>query len=232
LKAGNESMAKILVVEDNKDIADLVSQALGFENHAVEAVVDGQEGLERLQVYDYDMAILDWDLPGKSGVSVCKEYRTGGGAIPILMLTGKGKVSEKEEGLDAGADDYLTKPFNMRELTARVRSLLRRSGGRATANVLSVGDVSLDPQKYQVTRAGAAIKLVPKEFALLEFLMRNPNRVYSAEALFSHVWKADDEASPDIVRTHIKNLRKKLGGGAADSIIETVHGVGYRVSST
>lgn len=224
-------MAKILVVEDNKDIADLVSQALSFENHAVEAVGDGAEGLQRLQVYDYDMAILDWDLPGKDGVSICKEYRAGGGGIPVLMLTGKGKVSEKEEGLDSGADDYLTKPFNMRELAARVRSLLRRSGSRATDNVLSVGEISLDPQKYQVTKGGEEIKLVPKEFALLEFLMRNPNRVYSADALFSHCWKADDEASPDIVRTHIKNLRKKIGGGAAGSIIETVHGVGYRISS-
>lgn len=223
-------MAKILVVEDDAQLAEVVSQTLSFENHTVECASDGKEGLHLMQVYDYDLVILDWNLPEMQGIEVCTKYRAAGGEALILMLTGNAQVSEKEAGLDAGADDYLTKPFNTKELHARIRALLRRAGTKLASNVLKVRDITLDPTTYRVTRGEAEIRLVPKEFALLEFLMRHPNRVYSPEALLSHVWRAEEETSSDIIRTHIKNLRKKLDVSDGPSMIETVHGVGYKIS--
>ncbi len=223
-------MAKILIVEDDNELAKTVSDYLRFEHHTVEHAPTGTEGIERLRFYQYDVVILDLNLPGMGGMDVCREYRSIGGNSPILMLTGNDKISSKEEGLDSGADDYLTKPFHMKELSARVRALLRRAGSRLASNVLAIGNVVLDPSGFSVTRNGEEVRLVPKEFALLEFLMRHPNVVFSPEALISRVWTAGEESSPDIIRTHIKNLRKKLDIPDENSIIHTVHGVGYKVS--
>jgi DNA-binding response OmpR family regulator len=224
-------VAKILIVEDDLELGKVVNQALAFENHTTELVSEGIEALQRMQVYEYDMVILDWNLPGMEGLEICKRYRASGGQALVLMLTGKGSISDKETGLDAGADDYLTKPFNTRELTARVRALLRRSGDKLSDNLLKIKNITLDPLTYSVKRDGEDIKLVPKEFALLEFLMRHPNRVYSPEALLNHVWTAEQDTSPDIIRTHIKNLRKKLDARESPSLIETVHGVGYKIAT-
>jgi len=225
-------MAKILVVEDDPDVNRMICNALTFEHHTVESVDEGAAALSRLKAYEYDVVIIDWHLPQMSGIDVCKEYRTDGGAALMLMLTGKTRMSEREEGLDAGCDDYLTKPFDVRELAARVRALLRRASARVTANTLEIGTLKLEPKNYRVTRADKEVKLVPKEFAILEFLMRHPNVVFSCEALMSRVWTADEETSPEIIRTHIKNLRKKLDAPGQPELIGTVHGVGYKLVQT
>jgi DNA-binding response OmpR family regulator len=222
-------MAKILLVEDDASVREVIHQALKQERHVVELAPDGEEGLTRLQCNEYDAIVLDWQLPKMAGLDVLKRFRDGGGKTPVLMLTGKSQASDKVSGLDAGADDYLTKPFNISEFSARIRALLRRNASDLASNNLQVGDITLDKSSYTASRAGKSIRLLPKEFALLEFMMRHPDTVFSAEALLSRVWTIEEEASSDIIRTHIKNLRKKLDTGDGDSPIQTVHGVGYKL---
>lgn len=222
-------MAKILIIEDSPEVSKMLRDILLFEHHQVETVDRGDEGLSRLRAYSYDLAVLDWELPGMNGIDVCKEFRSSGGTTPILMLTANKKISEKSAGLDAGADDYLTKPFHQQELSSRVRALLRRSGSQVTSNVLKIGNVVLDPGSYRVNRNEDEIRLVPKEFAILEFLMRHRGIVFSIEAIHSRIWTSEEESSPEIVRTHIKNLRKKVDVEGQPSVIHTVHGVGYKV---
>ncbi|HEY9776466.1 MAG TPA: response regulator transcription factor [Planktothrix sp.] len=221
-------MAKILLVEDEPDFSILIGEFLKSEHHIVEAVASGEEALDRLRFYKYDVVILDWMLPQISGIEVCQKYRSTGGTCPILLLTAKKHVDEKEQGLDAGADDYLTKPFEMKELYARIRALLRRPQA-FSGSVLQVGALVLEPNSFKVTRGGDEIALLPKEFALLEFLMRHPNQVFSAEALLDRVWASDSEASPETIRTYIKRLRKKIDLDGQPSILSTVHGVGYKL---
>ena len=223
-------MAKLLLVEDDQDLSGRVTEWLNFEQHAVEAVFDGLEASERLKFYQYELVILDWDLPKKPGIDVCKEYRAGGGLTPILMLTGKGTVNDKELGLDAGADDYLTKPFHLKELSARIRALLRRPA-TFTGTTLKIGTLEIDPSSHQLTVDGKEVNLLPKEYAILEFLMRHPNEVFSPDALLNRVWNSESDASTDTVYTYIKTLRKKVSPEAPSSIIKTVHGVGYKLES-
>ncbi|HEY9713198.1 MAG TPA: response regulator transcription factor [Chroococcales cyanobacterium] len=223
-------MAKILLVEDEPDFSILISEWLKNEHHVVELVENGDDAVDRLKFYKFDLVILDWMLPGKSGIEVCKSYRASGGTSPILLLTAKRHVDEKEQGLDAGADDYLTKPFEMKELSARIRALLRRPTG-FSGSILQVGSLSLEPTTFKVTRSGEEISLLPKEFALLEFMMRHPNQVFSAEALLDRVWSSDSEASPETIRTYIKRLRKKIDLEGHPSILSTVHGVGYKLDA-
>ena len=225
-------MAKILVVEDDQDVCRVVCNSLSYDHHTVEAVHDGNSALERLGAYNYDLIVLDWQLPGISGVEVLKQFRASGGDTCILMLTGRAGIADKESGLDAGADDYLTKPFLTRELLARVRALLRRGAGRLKDNDLRFGNVELNPLSFRVVRDGQEVRLSAKEFALLEFLMRHPRMVFSPEALIARVWTADEDTSAEIVRSHIKNLRKKLDFAGRPSILHTVHGVGYKVDES
>jgi DNA-binding response OmpR family regulator len=221
-------MAKVLIIEDDIDLAGMVTDWLKFEHYTVEHVYNGAEGLSRLQASAYDIVIVDWDLPGMSGVEICREFRTHGGTTPMIMLTGKDKISDKEESLDSGIDDYLTKPFNMKELSARIRAILRRPSGLVD-NVLKVRDIEMEPTKYWVKKGGVEIQLLPKEFSVLEFFLRHPNQVFSADALIQRVWVSDTEATGDAIRTCLKRLRKKLDDNDdADPIIQTVHGVGYR----
>jgi len=221
-------MAKILLVEDEPDFSILIGEWLRSQHHIVEIVDNGEDALDRLKFYKYDVVVLDWMLPGISGLDVCGDYRSKGGTTPILLLTAKRHVDEKEQGLDAGADDYLTKPFEMKELGARIRALLRRppslSGG-----VVQVGNLTLEPGIYKVSRNGEDLTLLPKEFALLEFLMRHPNQVFSADALLDRVWSSDSDASPETIRTYIKRLRKKIDVEGQPSFLATVHGVGYKL---
>lgn len=223
-------MPKILLVDDDKDMAAIVAEWLKAENFTVEVTHDGREGLQFLKLGHYDLGIVDWDLPGISGIEICKEYRRAQGTIPILMLTGKGHVTNLEEGLGAGADDFLTKPFQMRELLARVKALSRRGSVRVD-NIIRVGDLELDPLKHRVTKGGINVHLVPKDFAMLEFLMRHPDEIFSSDALIQRVWNLDAEATNDAVRTSIKRLRKTLddSDNEEESIIETVRRVGYRL---
>jgi DNA-binding response OmpR family regulator len=223
-------MPKILMVEDDKDLAMIVHDWLKSEFYALDLAADGRTGYEYLRQGDYDLIILDWDLPGMPGVEICRKFRSGGGSAPILMLTGKGKVEEKEEGLDAGADDYLCKPFSMRELSARLRALLRRPVVTA-GSLLKVGILEMDPSKHTLTKNGEPVKLARKDFELLEFFMRHPGSFFSTEHLLERVWSFDSEATSDAVRTAVKRLRKILDDSDDEehSIIESARRVGYRL---
>jgi DNA-binding response OmpR family regulator len=223
-------VAKILLVEDDGDLAKTIADFLGREKHTVEIVHDGLDGAEMLKFNNFDVLVLDWDLPGISGVEILARYRAAGGKAPTIMLTGRQKMDEKEEGLDSGADDYLTKPFSLRELSARIRALLRRPT-ELVGNVLKVQDITLDPEKHRVTKGDVEIKLTPKDFALLEFFMRHPDELFAVETIVSRVWLQDEEASPDALRVAIRRLRKAFGetGESGDSVIENVARVGYRL---
>jgi DNA-binding response OmpR family regulator len=221
-------MAKVLVIEDDLSLSRMIKDWLTIEHHNIETVADGKQGLEKLQYYQYDLVIMDWQLPGMEGVQILKEFRSSGGITPVLMLTGKNTIVDKEAGLDSGADDYLTKPFHMKELSARIRALLRRPTVMV-GNILTAGKFSLDPTNHIVTRDGAELKLLPKEFALLEFLMRHPNQVFSADALLNRVWASESDATIDALTSCIKRLRKKIDADGETSSVRTVHGVGYKL---
>lgn len=221
-------MAKVLLVEDDLDLVSRITKWLTLERYSVESAATGQEALDLLRDVKYDFIILDWHLPELSGIEVCKYYRSSGGNTPILMLTGKSDIADKEAGLDAGADDYLTKPFHPRELTARLRALGRRPS-ECLDDQLRAGDLVLFLHKYRLLKNGEEIDLLPLEFSLLEFLMRHPGRVFGADALLERVWPVNSEASPEAVRTCVKTLRKKIDTDGQTSIIKTVHGVGYKL---
>jgi len=218
-------MAKILLVEDNPDLSNVVRTFLLFEHHQVELLDNGAEANDHLKTFDYDLIVLDWELPGLHGIEVLKAFRSRGGKTPVLMLTGKKELDDKELGLDSGADDYLTKPFEMRELAARVRALLRRPKSGQESNTLVAGDIRMDVSKHRVVKGEQSISLVPKEFQLLEFLLRNQNHVFTPEALLNRVWPSDSEATLEALRTTIKRVRKKVDPDG--KILRTVYGVGY-----
>jgi OmpR-family two-component system manganese-sensing response regulator len=222
-----KELSKVLLVEDDLEMSKNIKDWLSSERHVVDAVNSGNDARACLMCGEYDLLIVDWQLPGMSGIELIKEHRSRKGETPILMLTGKRSIDEKEEGLDAGADDYLTKPFHMRELMARVRALLRRPA-QAIGNVLTAGDIVLNLSIYQATRAGKSIDLLKKEFALLELLMRYPGRAFSSEALLTRLWSADEDTSPEAVRQCVKRLREKLCKDGSPSPIKTVHGLGYK----
>lgn len=218
-------MAKILLVEDNDDLANTVRTFLLFEHHTIDHINDGQDAYQQLRAFQYDLVILDWNLPRMNGIDILRRFRELGGATPVILLTGHDTVEEKEQGLDTGADDYLTKPFQMKELGARVRALLRRPAAVNNSNNLQAGNISIDTQKYRVTVKGESVTLVPREFQLLEFFMRHPNQVFSPEALLNRVWPSDSDATTEALRTALKRLRKKVDPDS--NLIRTVHGVGY-----
>lgn len=223
-------MTKILVVEDDNEMRLAIAKWLQAERHEVVSAGDGEEGLSLLQTDSFDLVVLDWDLPSMSGVDVSKKYRAGKGRAPILMLTGKESIADRVTGLDAGADDYLTKPFSLKELSARVRALLRRPPVVA-ADKLVVGDLTLDTVKYRLLKKGVEVQLMPRDFALLEFLMKNADMVFSVDALLARVWNNDSEATGDALRTSIKRLRRKLDDGEDESksVLENIPRVGYRL---
>ncbi len=224
-------MAKILLVEDNLDLSSSISSCLQKDYHTVEVVHDGLDALQMLRSYGYDIVLLDWELPKMSGIELLTKFRKEGGAIPILMLTGKGELPDRKEGFDAGADDYLIKPFHMEELSLRIRALLRRSGV-AINMVLKARDIELEPDTFTVRKSGVEIKLLPKEFALLEFFLRHPDQVFSLESLLTHIWQSDSDASTEAVNACIRRLRKKIDSPDQSTMIENVHGVGYKLVRT
>jgi len=224
-------MAKILLVEDDNATAEFVSAYLKNDHHLIEHVVDGRDGLEYAIQSDYDLILLDWDLPGLDGDKVLKELRGKGKKTPVIMLTCKTHVDRKTDALDGGADDYLTKPFDLKELAARIRVQLRKSADQIS-NVISLRNISIEPQNLRATIDGVALDLLPKEFALLEFFMRNPDKVFTVEAIMQRVWETDTESSPGAFRTLLARLRKKLELPATEKpLIETVHSAGYRFNS-
>lgn len=223
-------LAKILLVEDDKDLADMVCKWLANQHHNVEHTDDGQDGLSRAKTYEYDLIILDWNLPNVTGYEILCAYRANGGRSPVLLLTGNDKITDIEKGLDAGADDYVTKPFHARELNARLRALLRRPP-KYIGDVLTAGDLTMDIANYRVERDGKEIHLLPKEFALLEFMLRNQNRVFPQDLLLEKVWPADSEATVDALTSCVKRLRKKIDADSVAPLIKTIHGVGYKLSA-
>jgi two-component system OmpR family response regulator len=220
-------MAKILIVEDEVALVDLMRDSLAAQGFLLDHVDDGDKAIAQLKYNQYDLIILDWSLPGADGLTILKSYRDNGGQSPVLMLTGRRKLEDKETGLESGADDYLTKPFHVRELIARIKALLRRRVVSPAGSLTACG-IELDCTARRVFRDGKELLLLPKEFALLEFLMKHPSEVFSAEALIQRVWPTDSEATPAAIRIYVTRLRKKIDSDESSSIITTVHGVGYR----
>jgi DNA-binding response OmpR family regulator len=221
-------MPKILILEDDKSLSEVLSESLQSAGHSVEVSNDGSDAASRLRTYEYDLVVLDWDVPIMSGIEVLKQFRSRGGKTPILMLTGKSEIDEKELGFESGVDDYLTKPFELREFKSRIKALLRRPKDMSS-QTLKILDIVLDPSLFKVTKAGKEVSLSKKEFAILEFLLRNPKQVYSAEALLRCVWTADETVGQETVKTHIKNIRAKLDTPGKPSLVTTIFGVGYKV---
>ncbi len=221
--------ATILVVEDRSDVLDLVTRALGEAGHAVLTAPDVERGLAVAAASAPDLVILDLMLPGGDGLDVARTLRRTGFRAPILMLTGRGTLDDRVDGLDAGGDDYLTKPFELDELLARVRALLRRAAFPTGRTELRVGDLVLDPTGRRLVRAGEPINLTLKETGLLELLMRQAGRPVSREEAMQVVWRAESDVTTNIVDVYVNYLRKKLDGESAPSRIRTVRGVGYEL---
>ncbi|HYR42644.1 MAG TPA: response regulator transcription factor [Terriglobia bacterium] len=219
---------RILVVEDERKVASFIKKGLQQEGYAADAVYDGQEAIQNATTFDYDLVILDLMLPGRSGLDVLREIRSKKTTLPVLVLTAKGAIEDKVAGLDAGADDYLIKPFAFAELSARIRALLRRGAQENTR--LRIADLEIDTAARQVRRAGQAIDLKMKEYALLEFLLRNAYRAVTRTMIVEHVWDIHFDSVSNVVDVHINSLRNKIDKGFQPPLIHTVRGVGYMLS--
>jgi two-component system, OmpR family, response regulator len=221
---------RILVVEDEERVVALLERALEREGHEIDVATTGADGLEMATNTDYDVIVLDVVIPAPDGLEVCRLLRQRGRWAPILLLTARGSIEDRVNGLDAGADDYLAKPFSVSELRARVRALSRRSP-RERTTPLEVGDLHLDPAERVVTRAGAVVALSPREFALLELLMRRPGEVLTRQEILEGVWEGAQEGSSNVVDVYVRYLREKLDRPFGRNTIETVRGAGYRLRS-
>ncbi len=220
---------RLLLVEDDLEIGELLAEALADQHYVVDAATDGQAGWDFVKAFDYDLLLLDWSLPKLDGVSLCRQVRSQGYQMPILMLTAKDTTQAQVAGLDAGADDYIIKPYKLEELLARIRALLRR-GSSCQAAKLSWGDLCLDPGTSEVSYGDRPLRLTAKEFRLLELFLRRGNRVLSRSAIIDNIWSSEEIPDEDAVKAHIKRLRHKLKeAGAFDDLIETVYGLGYRL---
>lgn len=222
-------MPKVLMADDDERLRTLVGDWLEHDRFTVDLAADGDECKEYLLGSTYDVLIIDWNMPKISGVELCRWFRSRGGTTPILMLTGKDKIDEKEEGFAAGVDDYFTKPFEVRELAARVKALLRR-GSVAASRTTTIGPLVINPDAHEVTLNNEPVKLTGSEFMLLEFLGRHPNQVFSASALLDRLWSGTTDISPEAVRVYLGRLRAKLEGLGQADLIENVHGVGYKLN--
>jgi two-component system copper resistance phosphate regulon response regulator CusR len=221
---------RILLVEDEPQAAAVLAKGLREQSYAVDVAEDGEAALEEAGVNDYDLLILDVMLPGRDGMNVCRQLRSLGLATPILMLTARDAVSDRVAGLDSGADDYLSKPFELEELLARVRALLRR-GPALQGSVLTVADLSLDTRSRRVRRAGRDIELTAKEYALLEFLMRRAGEVVGRSQIGEHVWDSAYDAFSNRIEVHVQRLRRKVDDGHPLKLIRTRRGAGYTLSA-
>jgi two-component system copper resistance phosphate regulon response regulator CusR len=219
---------RILVVEDEKRIASFIKRGLTEQSYTVDVAPDGEQGLFFAETNEYDCVVLDLMLPGVDGLSVCRQIRAQGNDVPILMLTAKADVKDKVRGLDAGADDYLPKPFAFEEFLARVRVLLRRKSG-SSVSVLRVADLELDQRTRRVTRGGSEIELTNREFALLEYLMRNAGTVVTRTMISEHVWQDDFDTFSNVISVYVNYLRTKVDKGFDKPLIHSVRGVGYTI---
>jgi two-component system OmpR family response regulator len=217
---------RVLLVEDEIKMSRAIRRGLEREGYAVDAALDGNDGLHRASEWNYDAIVLDVMLPGLDGLEVCRRLRRAGRWAPVLMLTARDGVADRIRGLDVGADDYLVKPFAFGELLARLRALVRR-GARERPAVLEVGDLALDPAAHTVTLSGRSVPLSTREFALLEFLMRNAGQVLSRPAILEHVWDYNYDGISNVVDVYVGYLRRKLEQPPGQVRIRTVRGVGY-----
>lgn len=225
-------MAKILLIEDDASVARMVGDYLSKKQHVVERANSGDGGWECLRHYKYDLVVLDWELPGLTGIEVLQNLRDSRNHVPVIMLTGRNDFQDKETGFTSGADDYLTKPFDIRELALRVEALLRRPADFNNKH-LTAGEFRLDEGTRTAVKNGQHITLLAKEYALLEFLMRHPNQYFAPETLLNRVWPSESDATIEAIRTCVKRLRQKLDDNDDDySVIETTRGLGYKFVST
>lgn len=224
-------MPKLLIVEDDQTLLDSIVYWLKDQRFTIDSANTAADGVHFLQEYSYDALILDWDLGQDAvpGIELLRDIRGRGMNLPVLMLTGKDDISEKERGLEYGADDYLTKPFEFRELSARLRALLRRAGGSAR-ELLKVGNLELDPATFRLVIGKQEVALQPKEFAILEFFLRNPNTPFTGEALLDRIWPSNTETTVSSVRSYMYTLRKKLSAHGHGDLIGTQAGFGYRLN--
>jgi DNA-binding response OmpR family regulator len=222
------TIMRILLIEDNRRLSHSLQLSLAEDGYAVDAAYDGLEGQELAQMTPYDVIILDIMLPGRDGLEVCRELRQQRIKTPIIMLTARDAVEERVRGLDSGADDYLVKPFALSELRARLRALLRRDSSDKSS-ILMVGDLQLDPANHTAVRAGRSIDLTSREFALLEYLIRNPDRLITRQMAESHIWSYDYDGASNVIDVYIRRLRRKVDDPHSVKLIETVRGEGYRL---
>lgn len=221
-------MAKILLVEDDAPLASKLKEWFAQEGHLLEIAATGEDALQLFSSFQYEVLLLDWTLPGISGLDVCKSYRKSGGLANIIFLTGRGDITDKEEALNYGADDYVTKPFDIRELAARVRSVLRRPY-TLLPNELTINGLVLDLKLNTIKYAEKQEHLTNKELSLLEFLMRNPNRIYSSQELAKLLWPSDNDTTAETVRSWMRNLRTKISTVTDTTIIKTIPKSGYLI---
>ncbi|NEO99793.1 MAG: response regulator transcription factor [Symploca sp. SIO2E9] len=220
---------RILLVEDDERITDALAEDLSDQHYAIDVAYDGEEGWELATAFTYDLILLDIMLPKMDGITICQKLRSQGYSTPVLMLTARDTIDDKVVGLDAGADDYLVKPFDLQELSARIRALLRR-GNSTSPPVLEWGKLRLDPSTCEVFYEERLLPLSPKEYSLLEFFLRSGRRVFSRAQILEHLWPFERLPEEATVKAHIRGLRQKLeAAGAPSDLIETVYGLGYRL---
>jgi OmpR-family two-component system manganese-sensing response regulator len=224
-------MPKLLLVDDDVELVRSLSRWLQTENYTVDAAYSGEDALQLVNASGYDLIVLDWHMPGLTGLEVCRRIRKAGNPTPVLFLTAQGDVANKESGLDSGADDYLCKPFDLRELGARMRSLLRRST-KLVPNEPEIAGVRLEVATTTVVCGDKRLRITKRECALLDFLMRHPGRPFSARDLRDAVWPASGEATDEAVRTCMKTLRQKLNDGGRGDLIKTIAGAGYLIEAS
>ena len=217
---------RLLVAEDQKDLNDIITKTLTRDHYTVDSCFDGQEALDYLDMAEYDAVILDIMMPKKNGLEVLKSLRASGSAVPVLLLTARDSISDRVTGLDAGADDYLVKPFAFEELLARIRAMLRKREGRAQ-NRCQAADLTVDLDTRTVMRGNIPITLSSKEFSILEYLITNQGIVLSRDRIEQHIWNYDYEGGSNVVDVYIRYLRKKIDDGFEPKLIHTVRGAGY-----
>ena len=218
---------RVLIIEDEKKLSAFMAKGLTQEGFSVDTAASAAEAGKQTLNGVYDLIVMDVNLPDGDGFTLLEELRRQGDATPVIMLTARGSVDDKERGLESGANDYLTKPFAFRELVARARVLLRTV--EKPVDTLSAGDLTLDVRARKVVRAGATIDLTNKEFSLLEILLRNTGRPVSRAVLWEHAWEGSFEVDSNVLDVHVGRLRRKIGGGSGDKLIQTVYGVGYKI---
>ena len=219
---------RILLVEDDLRLAETLAEALTDQRYVVDIVTDGEAGWQQAKLLEYDLLLLDLMLPELDGIGLCHRLRSHGYKLPILMLTACDTIDDEINGLDVGADDYVVKPVDLQKLLARIRALLRR--GSSTSPILTWGELRLDPSTYEVSYGANPIHLTPKEYSLLELLLRNGRRVLSRSVMIEHVWSLESPPEEHTVKVHIRGVRQKLkAAGADEDSIETVHSIGYRL---